>query len=60
MLAAERGFKQVDAMNLPVIVTNLCDFYITNLLGFKSTCWLDVVYPAEFIKKFLKRFALRA
>ena len=43
MMAAERGLKLVDAMHLDAAdSSSLCDFFITNDLGFKFTGSIEV------------------
>lgn len=49
MLAGERGLKLMDAMHWHAAVTNRCDFFVTNDLGFKSAGAMEVVQLAEFV-----------
>ena len=49
MLAGERSLKLMDAMHWHAAVTNRCDFFVTNDLGFKSAGTMEVVQLAEFV-----------
>ena len=48
MLAGERSMKLMDAIHWHATVTNLCDLFVTNDLGIKSTGSMQVLQLAEF------------
>ena len=48
LLAGERSLKLIDAMHWHAAVSNRCEFFVTNDLGFKSAGAMQVVQLAEF------------
>ena len=53
LLVRERSLKLMDAMHWHAAVTNRCDFFVTNDLGFKSAGAMEVVQLAVFVLKIL-------
>ena len=49
LLAGARSLKLTDAMHWHAAVTNRCEFFVTNDLGFKSAGTMEVVQLAEFV-----------
>ena len=49
LLAGQLCFKLMDAMDWHAAVTNRCDFFVTNDLGFKSACSMEVLQLVEFV-----------
>ena len=49
LLVRERSLKLMDATHWHAVMTNRCDFFVINDLGFKSAGTMEVVQLAEFV-----------